>query len=530
MGKPSVSHDPLIGKMIGGRYEVMRLIGKGGMGAIYEVRNIRLGRPFALKTLVGDGAADPEVLARFRREADVIARIKHPNIVEVIDWEVLDDGSPAMVLEYLHGENLAQRIEVGPLPWPQLARIADQILAALSIAHSNGIVHRDLKPQNIYLAQDDSGDESVKLLDFGVSKVRDSKSLVTTDSRLLGTPAYMSPEQAEGRSEDIGTHTDVWAVGAILQEMATGKLAFDAPSLPSILYKVCHGQAGPIEAVRPDTPPEFIELIAECFTREPDKRIADAAVLRVRLREALRNIGGVQFMDTLPGVRASSRAMRASREITTGGRRNRSTDALSDTLGAPPSTPATGNRALTPVADTIASTSPKRRRWLPVVIGVGVLAIAAVAFALSMRSDAERPVATTPVANVVAAAPKPDPKTLLATRMKEALHAFVAWSRDHAGAPCPNVAALGIAATDLTITCTDQPGDQIVGVVASDGTASWTMGNDVTDLVRGPRWTVAEKAKPVKKLPLKKPPIKTTATPKQHEAVQLDENGIPISR
>src|SRR6185503_1822821 len=128
----------------------------------------------------------------------------------------------------------------GQLAWPQLARVADQVLAALSIAHANGIVHRDLKPQNIFLAQDDSGDERVKLLDFGVSKVRDSKSLVTTDARLLGTPAYMSPEQSEGRADDIGTHTDVWAVGTILQEMATGEMAFGGPSLPSVLYKVCH--------------------------------------------------------------------------------------------------------------------------------------------------------------------------------------------------------------------------------------------------------------------------------------------------
>src|SRR5262252_8006069 len=123
MGKLSASQDTLVGQVVGGRYEIMRLIGRGGMGAIYEVRNTRLGRSFALKTLVGEAADDDEVLQRFRREADVIARIKHPNIVEVIDWETLDDGSPCMVLEYLHGEDLAARIkECSPMPWTLLAR------------------------------------------------------------------------------------------------------------------------------------------------------------------------------------------------------------------------------------------------------------------------------------------------------------------------------------------------------------------------------------------------------------------------
>src|SRR5262247_1000095 len=119
MGKPLAGTDPLVGQVVCGRYEIVRLIGKGGMGAIYEVRNVRLGRAFALKMLIGEAAEDDEVLARFRREADVISRIKHPNIVDVIDWEHLEDGSPCMVLEYLQGEDLGNRIRAqGQLPWP----------------------------------------------------------------------------------------------------------------------------------------------------------------------------------------------------------------------------------------------------------------------------------------------------------------------------------------------------------------------------------------------------------------------------
>jgi serine/threonine-protein kinase len=300
VGTKASNQDPLIGQIIGGRYEVVRLIGKGGMGSVYEVRNTRLGRSFAMKTLTSEAAANPRTLQRFRQEADVIARLEHPNIVAVIDWENLDDGSPAMVMEYLRGEELSTRIAAGPLAWPLLARVADEMLAALSIAHANGVVHRDLKPENVFLATDDAGGERVKLLDFGVSKVRDSRSFVTTEDTMIGTPSYMSPEQADGRMSDIGAHSDVWAIGAILHEMATGSVAFSAPSVPSILYRICHGSPASLVEHRPDAPPAFVELVAATLAREIDHRITDAAALRVRLRDALRDVPGVHFAESLP--------------------------------------------------------------------------------------------------------------------------------------------------------------------------------------------------------------------------------------
>jgi serine/threonine-protein kinase len=300
VGTKARNEEPLIGQVIGGRYEVVRLVGKGGMGSVYEVRNTRLGRSFAMKTLTSEAAANPRTLQRFRQEADVIARLEHPNIVAVIDWETLDDGSPAMVMEYLRGDDLSKRIAAGPVAWPALARVADEMLAALSIAHAHGVVHRDLKPENVLLATDDAGGERVKLLDFGVSKVRDSKSFVTTEDTMIGTPSYMSPEQADGRMSDIGAHSDVWAIGAILHEMATGSVAFSAPSVPSILYRICHGSPGSLVEQRPDAPPAFVELVAATLAREIDHRITDAAALRVRLRDALRDVPGVHFAEPLP--------------------------------------------------------------------------------------------------------------------------------------------------------------------------------------------------------------------------------------
>src|SRR5262249_38747262 len=155
---------------------------------------------FALKTLTAEAAEDFEVLVRFRREAEIVAKLRHPNIVEVVDWDNVD-GVPYLVMEYLRGEPLKTRIQRGPLAWPDLALIADQMMSALAVAHRAGVVHRDLKPENIFLTRDDSGEERAKLLDFGISKLRDSKTFATTDARLLGTPAYMAPEQAEGRTD-----------------------------------------------------------------------------------------------------------------------------------------------------------------------------------------------------------------------------------------------------------------------------------------------------------------------------------------
>jgi serine/threonine-protein kinase len=300
MTEPAVDADPLIGELVGGRYEIVRQIGRGGMGAIYEVRNTRLGRPFALKTLTRAAAANREIVSRFRREADVIARIHHPNIVEIVDWEHLADGSPAIVMEYLHGEDLATRIEAGPMAWSVLARLADEILAALSAAHANGVVHRDLKPQNVYLARDDSGGERVKLLDFGVSKVREASSFVTSGDRLLGTPAYMAPEQAEGGGIRIGPQTDVWAMGALLYELATGRTAFAGQSVPSTLYKVCHRPPPRMLEARPDAPAAFVDVVSDALRKDISERIADAARLRRRLREALADMPGVRYADALP--------------------------------------------------------------------------------------------------------------------------------------------------------------------------------------------------------------------------------------
>ncbi len=300
MKLPRAATRGLRGAVLGGRYQVVRRIGKGGMGAVYELRHRDLGRRFALKTMWSDLAEHPEALGRFRREAEIIAKLRHPHIVEIVDWDVLDDGSPCMVMEYLDGETLAQRLKRdGRLAWHVLARISDQVLSALSLAHHADVVHRDLTPWNIFLAADDAGEIRAKLLDFGISKIRSARTLSTNDESVLGTPAYMSPEQAEGKHEIVGPATDVWAMGAILFKMATGKDAFSASSVPSTLYRICYGEPESLIEHRPDAPAAFVELVGRALSRDPDRRVTDADRLREGLRTALGDTAPSAFVEPL---------------------------------------------------------------------------------------------------------------------------------------------------------------------------------------------------------------------------------------
>jgi serine/threonine-protein kinase len=299
------------------------------------------------------------------------------------------------------------------------------------------VIHRDLKPHNVFLAVDDSGEERAKLLDFGVSKIRDSRSLATTDARLIGTPSYMSPEQAEGNNDDVGPGTDVWAMGAMLYEMATGTLAFDGPNLPQILYRICTREPEPANKRRADAPPAFVDLLDAVMSRDAAVRIVDADVMRVRLREALRDVANVQYPEVMRS-RSSAPALPVTpmptAQPSTPRRRKRFTDALTDTLASgetpikielPPAPPGAADTVVATVpAGTLppttmpgAATLARKPRWGP-WIGVAVgaaLAIGATFAVMVAIRDPERretspPVAPAPApAPAVAPAPAPPP-------------------------------------------------------------------------------------------------------------------------
>jgi len=270
--------DIQIGAVLSGTYQITELLGRGGMGAVWTASHLRLpGKKVAIKVLLATSQSD-ESYARFRREADIATRIGHPNIVEVLDWNTLPDGTPYLVLEYLAGESLGVRLLQGPMPLETVIDVVRQIGSALYAAHKAGVVHRDLKPDNIFLCPTDSGGhvtDHVKILDFGISKIKNSTTLQTQEARLLGTPQYMAPEQALGKNQLVDQRTDIFALGAIVYEMLSGKPPFAADNLAAVVFKVVYEDPPPLEAILPGVPAHVVAAIKKALAKDRDQRHTD---------------------------------------------------------------------------------------------------------------------------------------------------------------------------------------------------------------------------------------------------------------
>jgi serine/threonine protein kinase len=275
-----------------GPYEILSPLGAGGMGEVYRARDSKLGRDVALKVLPEAFARDAERMARFQREAKVLASLNHPNIASIYGLE--DSGSThALVMELVEGPTLADRIKQGPIPVDEALRIAKQICEALEYAHERGIVHRDLKPANIKVTNDDA----VKVLDFGLAKALEGDAasfdistsptisrLATMQGVLLGTAAYMSPEQAKGKSVD--RRADIWAFGCVLYEMLTGKMAFSGEAVTDTLAAVI--RAEPDWSQLPAATPIRVRvLLQRCLQKDPKQRLRDIGDARISLDEVL---------------------------------------------------------------------------------------------------------------------------------------------------------------------------------------------------------------------------------------------------
>jgi serine/threonine protein kinase len=244
---------PLGVNLLDGTYRLLRLIGKGGMGEVYEASHARLPGRFAVKILLPELASNREAFARFCREAEIMSELRHPNIVQVFDFNAAPDGRPYFVMEYLQGRDLEARLdESPPLQLPAVVRIVNAVASGLAAAHAHGVVHRDLKPSNIFLATvNGQTDELVKVLDFGISKVRAGATRISRKTDVLGTPPYMAPEQALGRLESVDGRTDQFALGAIAYLMLTGYEAFRGEDTAALLYQVVHEEPPPLARFLP---------------------------------------------------------------------------------------------------------------------------------------------------------------------------------------------------------------------------------------------------------------------------------------
>lgn len=265
-------------------YRVEKLLGAGGMAEVYLVSHTRLPRQFALKLMHIEGSDRKDFVDRFRREAEILARLRHPHLIDVVDWDYTPEGKPYLVMEFLEGETLDSFIKrAGPLSVPVALSICAQIGEALEAAHVAGVVHRDLKPSNIFLDKHGNKPNFVKVLDFGIAKVaRVESTPLTARSAIMGTPGYMSPEQAMGKVELIDARTDQFALAAILYEMVAGQPAFYKPddAIYAILSRI-------IEETPPPLPhPQLNRAVMRALAKKPEERFST-------LREFLAATGSI---------------------------------------------------------------------------------------------------------------------------------------------------------------------------------------------------------------------------------------------
>jgi serine/threonine-protein kinase len=366
---------PLVGTTLANAYRIVRLMGEGAMGGIFEARQLRLDKRVAVKILARELAANGEALLRFHREAEITSQLGHPHIITVFDFGTTDGGQPFLVMEYLEGEDLANRLHrVNKLPLPAAIRITKQVASALAETHAKGIVHRDLKPANVFLSRI-QGEDFAKVLDFGISKVRAASTSLTNASTLMGTPMYMAPEQAKGAVE-LDHWTDQWALACIAYEMLTGRPPFIGDDTAALLYMVVHEDPPPPSRINPELPVEIDHVIKRALDKDQERRF--------------------------PHVTAFARALEAASagkmiSIESGGAG----------AGPPPVAPDLG---LTPVeaAATVAhdlSAFPPRppRRSSPRLVLLGALAMLAGGGVWLARGPLRRP----PPAPAVIAAPAP---------------------------------------------------------------------------------------------------------------------------
>lgn len=262
-----------------GKYEIRRLVARGGMGALYLANDPDLDREVAVKVMSEDIMSDEQGRARFYREARAAARLQHRNIVTVFDF-AHDGDVPYIVMEFLRGQNLADRLRSGPpFTLPATLDLGIQLCEGLHFAHGEGVVHRDVKPANIWVLPDGS----VKLLDFGIAKL--ATSTLTAGTAVVGSAAYMSPEQIEGQPVDA--RSDLFSVGAVLFELVAGQPAFDGHSVTAVMMKITQDEAAPdVRTAAPDTPAALASIIARALQKSPDDRYGDAAEMVTDLRIA----------------------------------------------------------------------------------------------------------------------------------------------------------------------------------------------------------------------------------------------------
>src|SRR5437868_1621748 len=274
---PYPSEDTGLPRILG--YEVEAVLGRGGMGVVFRARHLRLNRPVAVKTVLDGGYAGPRERERFQREAEAVAALRHPNVVQIYDVGE-EGGRPYLAMELVEGGNLAQKLAGTPQPARPAAALVATLAGAVQAAHDAGIVHRDLKPANVLMA----AGCSPKITDFGLARRLEGDAGLTQSGVPVGTPSYMAPEQARGQTNAVGPAADVYALGAILYECLTGRPPFRAATAAETIQQVISQEPAPPSRLNDKVPRDLDTICLKCLYKEPDRRYASAAALAEDLR------------------------------------------------------------------------------------------------------------------------------------------------------------------------------------------------------------------------------------------------------
>ncbi len=303
----SDSNQTWLGKVVDGRYRVLDVIGRGGMGVVYRVEHLRMGKMAAMKVLHRDLAQDPDIVARFEREATAVSRLNHPHTVQVFDFGNAQ-GALYLIMELIRGQDLAHLLDRdGPMPWSRAAPLFVQICGALQEAHELGIIHRDLKPENVLITRTSRGHDYAKVLDFGLAKLDRAREAPprreTERQAIVGTPYFMSPEQIRG--DEVDARTDIYSLGALMFELLTGTHLYSGSTAVGVLTKHLTGEpdAPSMRAPKMGIPPEVDHIVKKALARDPEARWKTAAVLA----EAIDEIYAETVEST--GARSVSRAL-----------------------------------------------------------------------------------------------------------------------------------------------------------------------------------------------------------------------------
>jgi serine/threonine protein kinase len=275
------------GEVLVGKYRVERVLGAGGMGVVVAAHHLQLDQKVAIKLLHAEALSDGVAAARFAREARTAVKIQSEHVARVTDVGELPNGAPFMVMEYLEGSDLATMLQqTGALPVGQAVDFLLQASVAVAEAHALRIVHRDLKPANLFCIQRSDGQQMIKVLDFGISKLGDAtgakSAAMTKTSAVMGTPLYMSPEQMRS-AKVVDARTDIWALGVILYELVTGNAPFQAESVMELALNIAQEPPPPLRSVRPDAPAGLEAVILACVEKDPDRRYANVGELATAL-------------------------------------------------------------------------------------------------------------------------------------------------------------------------------------------------------------------------------------------------------